>query len=183
MAAIFTAAQVSGISVVTPGGVIGGIPNPNDSVSLQLSDSSSVTIFDSVTTGLKILEFMRQRAQVTLQASDDIIIVSTGAKLFLCEMTLTVQRLLASFTLTYQGGKTLCVHRTLSQALSLEEAFQAVGFAKLSTVPWSSNVQLTTQTPKPHIIVFDWNYRASPTEGSPGSLLNNPTPLGYDYTA
>jgi NAD(P)-dependent dehydrogenase (short-subunit alcohol dehydrogenase family) len=66
------------------------------------------------------MEFMRQRDQWLLQVSDDVACVNAGPKLILLEMSLTNQKPLASFSPSYNGGHTRFLHRTMSQALSLD---------------------------------------------------------------
>ena len=128
------------------------------------------------------MEFMRQRSQWMLQASDDVAIVSVGAaKLLILEMSLLNQKLLASFSPSYVGGRVLFSHRTLSQSLALDDALQAVGFAKLSTTPWAGNYDLA-QAPSPNVLVVDWYFRAGAATSAQGSQLADATPIAYDYT-
>ena len=75
--------------------------HPNDPVVLQLNDTTRVTVFTSLTNALRCMEQMRQREQWLLQASDDIFIVSCGAKMIVCESTLINQKLFASFMPIY----------------------------------------------------------------------------------
>jgi hypothetical protein len=128
------------------------------------------------------MEFMRQRNQWLLQASDDVAIVSVGGvKLLLMEQTLVNQKLLASFSPSYLGGNTRFLHRTMSQTLSLDDALQAVGFAKLSSAPWQGNYDLA-QSPSPRILIVDWYFRSSTATSAAGSQLSDGTPISYDYT-
>ena len=128
------------------------------------------------------MEFMRQRDQWLATASDNVAVVSISAtKVLLLEQSLVNQKLLASFSPTYTGGRVLWQHRTMSQCLSLDDALQSVGFAKLSSAPWAGNYDLA-QAPSPHVLLVDWYFRAS-VSGSPGgSQLNDATPIAYDYT-
>ena len=79
-------------------------------------------------------------------------------------------------------GKAQFQHRTVSQTLSLDDALQAVGLTKLSSAPYENNGDLTAGAIHRGVIVVDWNFRASTSALTPGSLLNNPSPLLYDYT-
>ena len=97
------------------------------------------------------------------------------------EMSLTSQKLLASFSPSYNGGHTRFLHRTMSQTLSLDNALQAVGFAKLSTAPWQGNFDLA-QAPSPRILLVDWYFRSSVTASNQGTQLSDATPIAYDYT-
>ena len=120
---------------------------------------------------------MKARQQWMLSVTDDVCVVSIGAtKLLIAEQSLTTQKLLASFSPIYQGGK------TLSQSLSLDNALQAVGFPKLSSTPFSNNKDLKEATPNPNMIIVDWNFRESLSTSTDGSLLDDPTPLAYDDT-
>ena len=65
---------------------------------------------------------MRQREQWSKQASDDVLVVSCGAKLLVCEATLINQKLFASFMPIYVGGETRFAHRNISSVLPLDLA-------------------------------------------------------------
>jgi len=111
---LFTAASFPGVSAPSPVGSTGAPPGASEAVTLVLSDGSSTVIFDQLTTALLCLEFMRQRNQWLLQASDDIWVVQIAGVKPLCgEMSLTNQKLLASFSPVYAGGRTL-FNRTMS---------------------------------------------------------------------
>ena len=183
MTALLTAAQFASYSVQQPVGIVGAHINGSDPVRLGLSDGSSVLVFDSKTTALKCLAFMKERQQWMLSVSDDIAVISVNAtKLLVGEQSLLFQKLMASFSPTYQGGKTLFNHRTMSQSLSLDDALQAVGFPKLSATPFRNNKDLKEATPNPNMIVVDWNFKESLSTSTDGSLLDDPTPLSYDDT-
>ena len=98
------------------------------SVNLIMSDGSTNTVFDSVATGLKLLEFMNSGNQYYLQASDDIMIINVdGIKLLIVETTFMNQKLMNSFTFTYNRGRVRCIHRTLSTIMGLTDALASVG--------------------------------------------------------
>ena len=61
--ALFTESQLSSISFDLPENTTGAPSHANDQVQLQLSDGSNVTVFDKLTTGLRLLTFMRTNAQ------------------------------------------------------------------------------------------------------------------------
>jgi len=183
MTALLTAAQFASYSVQQPSGTVGGHTFGSDAVRLGLSDGSYVLVFDSKTTALKCLAFMKERQQWMLSVSDDIGIFSiSGVKLLIAEQSLLTQRLVASFNPIYQAGKTLFNHRTMSQSLSLDDALQAVGFPKLSSTPFKNNKDLKEATPNPNMIIVDWNFCESLSTSTDGSLLDDPTPLAYDDT-
>lgn len=182
MTAIFTTDSFPGVTEAAPVGVLGSPTNAADPVSILLSDGQNVVVFASLTAALRCMEFMRQRNQYLLQASDDVAVISTGTKLILLEMTLTNQKLMSSFVLTYSGGKTLCVHRSMSLAQSLASALQSVGFAKLTAGEYTGNASLSEGSNPPRIRVVDWYFRASPSAGNPGSVLDDGQPIVYDHT-
>ena len=181
MAPIFTSASFASIIRPSPINVSGAPTGASDAVSLTLSDGSVAQVFDTLETALKCMEFMRQRDQWLLQVSDDVACVNAGPKLLLLEMSLTSQKLLASFSPSYNGGHTRFLHRTMSQTLSLDNALQARGFAKLSTLPWQGNFDLA-QAPSPRILLVDWYFRSSVTASNQGTQLSDATPIAYDYT-
>jgi hypothetical protein len=183
MSALLTAAQFNGITVQQPTGTTGGPTYASDQVRPGLSDGSSVLVFDTKTTALKCLAFMKARQQWMLSVSDDIGIYSiSGVKLLIAEQSLLTQRLVASFNPIYKAGKTLFNHRTMSQSLSLDDALQAVGFPKLSSTPFKNNKDLKEATPNPNKIIVDWNFKESVSTYAEGSLLDDPTPIVYDDT-
>ena len=182
MAPLFTGASFASITRPSPTNVVGNPPNASDAVGITLSDGSTIQVFDQLETALKCMEYMRQRSQWMLQASDDVAIVSVGAtKLLILEMSLLNQKLLASFSPSYVGGRVLLSHRTLSQSLTLDDALQAVGYAKLSTTPWAGNFDLT-RAPSPGILIVDWYFLAGVSSSSQGSQLADATPIQYDFT-
>ena len=62
-------------------------------VTLNMSDGTTNTIFDSVYTGLNTLEFMMSRNQYYLMASDDVMLINVdGVKLLLIETTFANQK-------------------------------------------------------------------------------------------
>jgi len=67
MTALLTTAQFASFSVQQPKGITGGHLYGSDQVRLGLSDGSSVLVFDSKTTALKCLAFMKERQQYAVQ--------------------------------------------------------------------------------------------------------------------
>ena len=150
--------------------------HPNDPVVLQLNDTTrEITVFSSLTNALRCMEQMRQREQWLLQASDDIFIVSCGAKLVVCESTLINQKLFASFMPIYVGGQTRFAHRSMSSLMQLGDALQSVGFC-LQGQTIQNNYDLINMQGPPNILIVDWNFSATPDPASPattGSLLDD----------
>ena len=179
--ALFTAAQFSSVAYDLPDG--GGAPaNANDPVTLQLSDGNLVTVCDTAETALKLLAYMRTGSQWQVLASDDVTVVSVNAvKALVLENTITNQKLITSYLPTYLGDQVRFVHRTSSLVLSLTDALKSVGFCHTGSLPFANNLDLRLGSA--HIQLVDWNYKASPATSSEGSLLNDGTPLRYDFTA
>ena len=59
--------------------VVVTLAGANDPVVLQLGDGTQVTVFDKLTTALRLLAYMRRNAQWNVQGSDDVMIVSISA--------------------------------------------------------------------------------------------------------
>jgi hypothetical protein len=77
----------------------------------------------------RCLEKMRVAKQSFLVASDDVLIWAVSwTKLIVAEATLTLQRLMTSFTPIYAFGYTRFVRRNLSSVQTFGGALQAVGF-------------------------------------------------------
>lgn len=177
--ALFTAAKFPGVDYDRPVGVDPAAQpaHPNDSITLQMSDGTVSTIFDTLETGLKALAFLRTQGQWSCLANDDVVVVSIGAVKGLClEQSLLNQRLLHSFLPIYQGGAVRWAARTTSLVLDTGEALSSVG-ACSTTVP-QSNLGLRDF----NITLFDWNFMANPPDSTSGSLLSDATPLHYDFT-
>jgi hypothetical protein len=151
--------------------------HPSDSVALQMSDNTVVTVFDTLETALKALTFLRTAGQWSCYANDDVIVVSVNAVKGLCmEQSLVNQRLLHQFTPVNQGGHVRWVARTTSLVLDTGDALSSVG-ACLTTTP-QSNLELRGY----NMVLFDWNFMASPADSTQGSLLSDNMALSYDFT-
>ena len=181
MAALFTEAVLA-TNYDQPEGTSGPPPHPNDQVSLQLADGTMVSVFDKQTTALRLLAYMRQHAQWQVYASDDVLCVSVGAtKLLVLETSLTNQKLITSFLPIYLGDQVRWVHRTMSTVLSTTDALKSVGFCVKSALPYANNLDL--RLAGTGIQVVDWYYTASPQDSTSGSLLEDSSPIRYDFTA
>lgn len=145
-------------------------PNFNDPVQITLSDNTVVTVFDTVMTAMRCLENCRRRGQSFVAASDDVIVVTIDwHKLLICEATLTLQKLLASYHIGYTSGRVLCWHRTLSSVETLAEALQSVGFALNSTGGLDNNRDLGSA--RLHAVLVDYRYKGVTTPVDVGSRL------------
>ena len=165
-----------------PVGVTGDPSHATDPITLQLSDGTSITVFDKLSTALRLAAFMRNSAQWQIAASEDVTIVSAngGLKLLLMENTLQNQKLLTSFVPVYTGDQLLFVHRSMSSVMSLTSALRTVGFC-VKGLPYNNNLDL--RLGNTFIQLVDWNYQASLSTSGEGTLLNDGTPLlVYDFT-
>lgn len=178
---IFTSDSFSSYSVETPtsGQVVG---NPSDPVNIVKSDGTTETVFADVLTALRCLNFMVSRNQYYLQANDDIIIVNiSGTKLLILETTFLNQKLLNSFNISYVRGEVVCVHRNMSNIMSLSDALKSVGL-KSNGVTLLNNYDLETnvsQSERSHIKVVDINYKANVTASHEGSVLKDTFKIVY----
>jgi hypothetical protein len=153
----------------------------NDAVTLQLSDGTVAQVFDKLSTGLKLLAFMRTNSQWNVYASDDVVCVSIGAvKMLILETTLISQKLITSYLPIYLGGEVRWANRTTSLVLSTTDALKSVGFCHMGELPFSNN--LTLRVGSAHMQLIDWHYEANPSSSGAGSLLSDPVPLRYDFT-
>ncbi len=180
--ALFTEASFPATPFDRPLGVVGDPAHANDPVTLQLSDGTSVTVFDKLSTALRLARFMRQSGQWQIAASEDITIVSAngGIKLLVLENTLQNQKLLTSFVPVYTGDQLLFVHRSMSSVVSLTDALRNVGFC-VRGLPYNNNLDL--RLGGTNIQLVDYRYQASLSNSEEGSLLNDGSPLVFDYTS
>jgi hypothetical protein len=152
-------------------------------VNLIMSDGSINTIFDSVATGLKLLEFMNSRNQYYLQASDDLMVINVdGVKLLLIETSFMNQKLMNSFSFIYSRGKVRCIHRTLASVMSVTDALVSVRYQNNNASAFMNNYDLQdglVDASRPRIQVFDYKYVANPTASSHGSLLEDSSRIFY----
>jgi hypothetical protein len=177
--ALFTEGQLSNDYDTPEGGSTP--PRANDAVTLQMSDGTVAQVFDRLSTGLKLLAFMRTNSQWNVYASDDVVCVSIGAvKLLVLETTLTSQKLITSYLPIYLGGEVRWASRTTSLVLSTTDALKSVGFCHKTELPFANNLDLRVGSA--HMQLIDWNYEANPATSGTGSLLSDPTPLRYDFT-
>ena len=169
------------LSFDLPVGVVGVPFGTNEPIVLQLGDGTQVTVFDKLSTALRLLAYMRRNAQWNVQGSDDIMVVSINAvKGLVLENNLVNQNIITSFLPTYIGDQVRFVHRSMSTVVSLTDALKSVGFCHTSSLPFSNNLDLRLGGTS--IQLFDWNYVALPASTSEGSLLEDASPLRYDFT-
>ena len=158
-------------------------PHENDPVLLTLSDGRTITVFDAVRTATRCLEKKRVAKQSFLVASDDVLIWAVSwTKLIIAEASLTLQRLMTSFTPVYMFGYTRFVHRNLSSVQTFGGALQSVGFANMGgSATIQNNMDLATAATR--AVVVDWLYKAAPTADAPGTVLEDTeqTELKYNW--
>ena len=156
----------------TPDGETAPPSSPDVSISLALSDGTSITVFDKKTTALSLLRAMRTRNRWLLQLSDDIMAISiSGTKLLLLESSLTNQKLISSFLPVYMGGQTKFAHRNLSQLATMYDALAQSGHCWTSVTSVQNNSHLF----EANALLIDWFY--------PTSVMDDATPITYDFTA
>ena len=147
---------------------------------LPMSDGTVALVFESVSAALKLLAFMRTNGQWNVWGSDDVIFVSISAvKGLVLESSLTNQKLITAFLPTLLGGEVRWASRTTSLVLSTTDALKSVGYCHRGELPFSNNLDLRAA----HMQLVDWNYEANPPDSTSGSLLSDPNPLVYDFTA
>jgi hypothetical protein len=166
-------------SVVAPqlydasGSVVSAPPNPDDAVQLALSSGQAVTVFDSVTTALKLLKYMWTQNQWLIQLPKVFVVSVSHAKLLLLEATVANQKLIQTFAAPlYEHGQVRFAARSSYDTHDLQSALQSVGSLQMSVL--NDNVDLASV----NIQVVDYNYKASPSAGE-GSLLLDAVPLRY----
>ena len=175
---IFTAASFVGTTYPRPfeklPGELATVANPTDKVEIKLSDNTVHTVFDTVETALKCMEFMRLRDQWLLTPTDDIMIVAVSfTKLLIAESSLVNQKLLSTFMPLYVGGSTRFAHRSMSVVQRLADAIQDVGFCVQDPLTDNYTLQNPVRGKAPHIVIVDINFKANPTAQAPGSLLDD----------
>ena len=153
-------------------------------VTLAKSDGTTETVFDSLDTALRCLNFMNSRKQYYMSANDDIMIVNiSGTKLMILETTSLNQKLMNSFNSIYTRGDVRGVHRNLSTIMSLTDALISVGYKKSSSVAFANNYDLETglaEAERPRIKLVDYRYVQAPGNSTTGTLLSD-SGLGIIY--
>ena len=166
---IFTSSDFTGYTPSQPTGAAS--LTDTGSITLIKSDATTETVFDSLTTALKCLNFMNSKNMYYLMAGDDITIVNCQTKLLILENTFTNQKMINSYVFSYHGKKIKGIHRNLSNMVNLTDALISVGFKTNNTV-FQNNNDLETNRPdaeRPRVKVLDWFYFSQ----SNGSLLED----------
>ena len=171
---IVTSSDFTGYTPSQPSGA----PSLTDTGSITLikSDATTETVFDSLTTALKCLNFMNSKNMYYLMAGDDITIVNCQAKLLILENTFTNQKMINSYVFSYHGKKIKGIHRNLSNMVNLTDALISVGFKTNNTI-FQDNSDLTAipDDERPRIKIVDWYYFS----GANGSLLEDTTQIVF----
>mgnify|MGYP002809826456 CR=1 FL=1 len=176
---LFTENQFTNSYDVPEGGA--SPDHAHDQVTLSMSDNTVALVFDKLSTGLKLLAFMRTNSQWNVYGGDDIVCVSVGAaKMLVLETTLINQKLITSYLPIYLGGEVRWANRTTSLVLSTTDALKSAGFCHIGGLPFNNNLDLRTGSANMQLV--DWNYMSNPANSSEGSLLSDPNPLRFDFT-
>ena len=155
---IFTSSDFTGYTPSAPVGSSSLVDT--GSVTLIKSDATTETVFDSLTTALKCLNFMNSKNMYYLMAGDDVTIINCETKLLILENTFTNQKMINSYVFSYHGKKIKGIHRNLSTMNNLTDSLSSVGF-KINNIIFSNNNDLETNRPddeRPRIKVVDWYY-------------------------
>ena len=178
--ASYTRASFPGAVIDVPVGKSGSPPGAAEPISLALSDGSTFQAFDSLSTGLKALNYLRTRGQYQVALSDDVTLLQCQSKGLLVENTLSNQRWLSQYDVSLNGNKLVCTHRSMSLQLSIEQALASVGFLRTTSgAAWNNNADLSAGANPPRVKCFDWNFSNTST----GSLLEDPDPLYLDLVS
>jgi len=172
---IFTSSDFTGYTPSQPTGAAS--LTDTGSITLIKSDATTETVFDSLTTALKCLNFMNSKNMYYLMAGDDITIINCQTKLLILENTFTNQKMINSYVFSYHGKKIKGIHRNLSNMVNLTDALISVGFKTNNTV-FQNNNDLETNRPdaeRPRVKVLDWFYFSQ----SNGSQLEDTTQITF----
>ena len=132
----------------------------NGNISLIKSDGVNQTVFNSLSTALKCLNFMNSRGQYYMAAGDDLTILNLQTKLLVVENTFINQKLMNSYVLTYHGNSVKAIHRNLSNLFNFTDALKSVGF-KVESTNFNTNADLQTNLAdedRPRVAIVDWYY-------------------------
>ena len=171
---IFTSSDFTGYTPSQPTGAAS--LTDTGSITLIKSDATTETVFDSLTTALKCLNFMNSKNMYYLMAGDDITIVNCQTKLLILENTFTNQKMINSYVFSYHSKKIKGIHRNLSNMVNLTDALISVGFKTNNTI-FQDNSDLTAipDDQRPRIKIVDWYYFS----GANGSLLEDTTQIVF----
>lgn len=176
--ALLTAASFPNITAPAPtqSGTTVTVANPTDAVTITTS-TGTYTVFDSVSTGLLCLEFLRQNSGYYLSLANNISVFAVGyTKLLIAEMTPSLYRLLNVATPGLYGGELRFQVPGQSSTLTLAAALQAYGVQLTGLV--YDNASLIRSGVA--LRVFDIKYKAGAAL-SAGSQTSDLAPLVYSY--
>ena len=124
------------------------------------SDNTNVTVFDSLETALKCLDYMNTNSLYYMLCDDgDLTILNLNMKLLIFENTFINQKLLNTYVLTYHSNAVTAIHRNLSKMFSLKDALINSGYkTELATFNTNSDWQALTVNKRPYMLVVDWYY-------------------------
>ena len=142
-------------------------------VQLKMSDGTTKTVFDNITTALKCLNFLRSRSQYYLQASDEIIIINCETKLLIFETTFTNQKLLNSYAFCYYNHEVIGIHRQMSTLNDLTSCLVSVGYKKTDPELFQSNFDFENLADNelPHTKVVDFFFQENASDALLGRVV------------
>jgi hypothetical protein len=171
MAALLTSGSFpASVVAAQPVGAAATPPNAQDPVQLTLSDGSVTTVFDSVATAMKCLEWMRLQGMQQLYPSTSVVVLNVaGTKLLVLETTPGNLTLRSRYVPFYSGGRLAFAHVSLGLVHDLASALRACGVCVAG--PLATNADLTPLG----CVLVDWNYSSSKAATS----LTDTVPLQY----
>ena len=148
------------------------------SVDLTLSIGIAQQVFDTLSTALKCIHFMKQQKLYSLSPNEAVTIINLRSKLLILESTYITQKMTNSYIFTYHGNQVQAIHRSMADMVSLSEALASVGFRCIG-LPWFTDTSPKMETDRadkdrPRIQVVDYVYK-SPT--LPHTNLQESSPI------
>jgi len=181
MTSLFTTSDFSGYPTFSP---INAGTKGTGGLSIITSDGVTVSVFDTIDTGLKCLRYMISRNQSYLHPNQDITIALCGPKLFILENTLLNQKLMSYYSFEYVGDRVMLKNKTLSSLHTLADALVSVGYKLEPPANFSNNWTLETNitdiNKRPNIQFFGFYHQATQANATTGELLIDPTPINYN---
>ena len=153
-------------------------------VQLKMSDGSTKTVFDNITTALKCLKSMRSRTQYYLQASDEIVVINCESQLLIFETTFTNQKDKNSYAFCYYNHEVIGIHRQMSTLNDLTSCLVSVGYKKTDLDMFQTNFDFENLADNklPHIKVVDFFFQENASDVLLGSVLNDDAQIVFANT-
>ena len=93
------------------------------SVDLILSTGITQQVFYTLSSALKCTSYMEANNLYSLGPNEDVTILNLRSKLLILENTYTNQKMMNSYVCTYHGAGARAIHRSMSDTVSLTDAF------------------------------------------------------------